>query len=96
MIGPHICTIFFIAEKVVPSFYIARNATVCNMFIEWDGTTFYVPVLSKVGTSSIGTYPMVVWGYAVYKPIVCCVTPIVVWGIRVYKPIVCCVNGRSL
>jgi hypothetical protein len=55
----------FIAEKVVPSFRIGCNATVCNIFIEWDGTTFYVPVLSKVGTSSIATYPMVVWGYAV-------------------------------
>ena len=52
----------FIAEKVVPSFHTACNATVCNMFIEWDGTTFYVPVLSKMGTSSIATYPMVVWG----------------------------------
>ena len=60
--------------KCFSNLYTGCITTVCNIFIEWDGTTFYVPVLSKVGTSSIGTYPMVVWGYAVYKPIVCCVT----------------------
>jgi hypothetical protein len=47
----------FSDEKVVPWCNTGCNSTVCDIFIEWDGTTFYFPVSSKMVNGSYWSVP---------------------------------------
>jgi hypothetical protein len=45
----------FSDEKVMPCLHTGCNSTVCDIFIEWDGNTFYFPVWSNMDNGGIGS-----------------------------------------